>query len=193
MRNGLGRPHSPNAIPTGQEPGRSGYNGGMNAFPDDQTTRDFTVATFVVHQGRVLLLWHRKLQMWLPPGGHIEPNELPDEAAVREVREEAGLEVELVGERGLAIEQPRQLVRPFGIQLEDIAPGHQHVDLIYFARPTHVDATEATGNAESEAIGWFTGEEMRPRGVNDEVRSWATRAIQTVGRKISRRRRPNSR
>ena len=43
-------------------------------------TRDFTVATFVVHEGKVLLLWHRKLGMWLPPGGHIEPNELPDEA-----------------------------------------------------------------------------------------------------------------
>src|SRR5690606_27899310 len=50
-----------------------------------EITRDFAVATFVVHQGRVLLLYHKRLGMWLPPGGHIEPNELPDEAAVREV------------------------------------------------------------------------------------------------------------
>jgi ADP-ribose pyrophosphatase YjhB (NUDIX family) len=33
----------------------------------------------------VLLVYHRKLAMWLPPGGHVEPNELPDDAAVREV------------------------------------------------------------------------------------------------------------
>jgi ADP-ribose pyrophosphatase YjhB (NUDIX family) len=41
-------------------------------------TRDFTVATFVVWQERVLLLWHRKLPLWLPPGGHLEPGELTD-------------------------------------------------------------------------------------------------------------------
>src|SRR5258708_19203529 len=85
-----------------------------------ELTRDFTVATFVVRDETVLLLWHRKLQMWLPPGGHIEPNELPDEAAVREVAEEAGIEVELVGERGVGVERPVQLVRPAGIQLETI-------------------------------------------------------------------------
>jgi len=152
-----------------------------NLHPPTQTvTRDFTVATFVVHAGRVLLLWHRKLQMWLPPGGHIEVNELPDEAAVREVREEAGVAVELVGERGLGIAKPLQLVRPIGIQLEDIAPGHQHIDLIYFARPLPESSLNPVGNAESEAIGWFDPAEMRARGVNDEVRSWAERALQEL-------------
>src|SRR5579871_4695717 len=66
--------------------------------------RDFTVATFVVHESRVLLLMHQKLQMWLPPGGHIEPNELPDEAAVHEVLEETGIHVQLAGERGPEME-----------------------------------------------------------------------------------------
>src|SRR5918993_767411 len=97
-------------------------------------TRDFTVAVFVVAAGRVLLHWHRKLGMWLPPGGHIEPNELPDEAAVRETLEETGVAIRLVGGRGLDRDfpdEPRQLVRPAGIQLEDIGPGHQHIDLVY--------------------------------------------------------------
>ena len=163
-----------------------GYNPRMTDNQHDpgaheSPSRDFTVATFVVHGGRVLLLWHRKLQMWLPPGGHIERNELPDEAAVREVLEEAGVEVELVGERGLGIERPRQLVRPVGIQLEDISPGHQHIDLIYFARPVGTATVNVVGNAESEAIGWFDREQMRWRGVNDEVRTWAERALQTLG------------
>ena len=56
-----------------------------------ELVREFTVAVFVVHEGRVLLLAHPKLGRWLPPGGHIEPNELPDEAAVREVEEETGI------------------------------------------------------------------------------------------------------
>ncbi len=144
-------------------------------------TRDFTVATFVVLGERVLLLWHRKQQMWLPPGGHIEPNELPDDAAVREVAEETGVAVELVGERGLPIHRPRQLVRPVGVQLEDISPGHQHVDLIYFARPVDPANAQIVGNAESDEVGWFDRSEMRRRGVSDEVRTWAERAIAEVG------------
>jgi ADP-ribose pyrophosphatase YjhB (NUDIX family) len=119
--------------------------------------------------------------MWLPPGGHVEPNELPDDAAIREVAEEAGVAVELVGERGLPITRPRQLVRPAGIQLESIRPGHEHIDLIYFARPVDPGRADAVGNAESEAIGWFDRSHMRSVGVNEEVRAWAERALQAVG------------
>jgi ADP-ribose pyrophosphatase YjhB (NUDIX family) len=145
--------------------------------PTAPPTRDFTVATFVIHQERVLLLWHRKLQRWLPPGGHLEPNELPDEAAVREVAEETGVNVELIGERGLPIARPQQLVRPLGVQLEDISPGHQHVDLIYVARPRNPAALTPVGNAESEAVGWFALAELTPRGVSPEVCLWIERAF----------------
>ena len=64
-------------------------------------TRDFAATTFVVDNHQTLLLWHRKLQAWLPPGGHIEANELPEEAAVREVREESGLIVRVIGLEGV--------------------------------------------------------------------------------------------
>jgi predicted MFS family arabinose efflux permease/8-oxo-dGTP pyrophosphatase MutT (NUDIX family) len=60
---------------------------------------DFTVALFVVQSGRVLVIHHRALNRWLPLGGHIELDEDPEQAALREAREESGLEVELVGER----------------------------------------------------------------------------------------------
>src|SRR5438046_2755811 len=105
--------------------------------------REFTVAVFVVHDGAVLLHRHRKLGRWLPPGGHVEPDELPDEAAVRETLEETGVHVELfegshlpgVTEVPALVGGPRRLVQPLGIQLEDIPPDHQHIDLIYLARP----------------------------------------------------------
>src|SRR6266542_6327605 len=96
------------------------------------TLRHFTVAVFVVHDGRVLLHYH-KLGKWLPPGGHIEDDELPDDAALREVLEETGMMVRLIGGRGLPIDDPAQLVVPAGIQVENIYPGHQHIDLVYFA------------------------------------------------------------
>src|ERR671938_1256409 len=87
-------------------------------------TRDFTATTFVVHEQRTLLLHHRKLGMWLPPGGHIDPHELPDQAAIREVREESGLEVELTAQ-GRMLGRVRVLPQPYCILLENISPEHQ--------------------------------------------------------------------
>src|SRR5678810_655292 len=60
---------------------------------------DFTVAIFVVRDNKVLLIHHRQLDKWLPLGGHIELDEDPEAAALREAREESGLDVELIGER----------------------------------------------------------------------------------------------
>ena len=144
-------------------------------------TRDFTVATFVVDNGRVLLLHHRKLSMWLPPGGHIEPDELPDDAAVREVLEETGIQIQLVGERGPEMPGgPRALIRPMGIQLETIRPGHQHIDLIYLARPTKGSPLQPEPSPECEGAGWYAPHQWEGLGVNDEVRAWCARAIAEV-------------
>src|SRR5262249_19778557 len=74
---------------------------------------DFTVAIFVVHEGRVLLVHHRKLNKWLPLGGHIELEEDPEQAALREAREESGFDIELIGERPPTTEPgTRALIAP---------------------------------------------------------------------------------
>ena len=145
-------------------------------------TRDFTVAVFVVHRRHVLLHKHLKLGLWLPPGGHIEPHELPDEAALREVEEESGLVVELVGPRGVDVNDPGtplQLVRPEGIQLEDISPGHQHIDLIYFARPLNapVDALPEV----FKGMRWLAKADFGSIDLTREVDAWASRALAALG------------
>ena len=52
---------------------------------------DFTVSLFIVEGERVLLVHHKKLNCWLPIGGHIELEEDPEQAAYREAKEECGL------------------------------------------------------------------------------------------------------
>lgn len=138
-------------------------------------TRDFTATTFVVHERRTLLLLHRKLNMWLPPGGHIDPHELPDEAAIREVREEAGLEVELLI-TGSVLGNVRVLPQPYCILLEDIAPGHQHIDLIYFARVR--SGVLQPSERETQAARWVTWEELDAPDISEDIRELGRRAIE---------------
>ena len=146
-------------------------------------TRDFTVAVFVVNDDRVLILMHPKLGKLLPPGGHIEPGELPDQAALREVREETGLEIRLVGEKALSVHQPAQLVRPEGVQLEDIAPNHQHIDLIYFAVP--LNASEPRPEDGVIHLGWYTPEELLAAGASEEIVTWSRLAVTTTGERLA--------
>jgi len=54
--------------------------------------RAFSVAIFCRNSGEILLVRHKRLDLWLPVGGEIEPGETPLEAARRELREETGLE-----------------------------------------------------------------------------------------------------
>lgn len=144
--------------------------------------RHFTVAVFVVHDRRLLLHFHRKLGRWLPPGGHIEDNELPDHAAVREVLEETGVPVRLVGAYGLAeppVDAPHQLVVPAGVQVEDIYPGHQHIDLVYFAVPTGAVAVDAV-LAETDQVAWYAGDALDRLGASLEIQAWARRALDAL-------------
>jgi 8-oxo-dGTP pyrophosphatase MutT (NUDIX family) len=141
--------------------------------------RHFTVAVFAVHDGRVLLHYHAKLGKWLPPGGHIEDNELPDDAAEREVLEETGLRVRLIGGRGLPVDEPRQLVVPAGIQVEDVYPGHQHIDLVYFAVLEGVADIDPQ-LVERDQVGWYCPSQLAALGASDEIQRWADRAVAQV-------------
>jgi 8-oxo-dGTP pyrophosphatase MutT (NUDIX family) len=97
---------------------------------------DFTVAIFVVHDSKILLIHHRKLDKWLPLGGHIELDEDPEQAALREAKEESGLDVELLGERPPTTSPgTRALIAPRFLDIHRINETHEHIGLIYWARP----------------------------------------------------------
>jgi 8-oxo-dGTP pyrophosphatase MutT (NUDIX family) len=104
---------------------------------------------------------------------------LPDEAAVREVPEETGVRVLLVGERREDVDDPVQLHRPAGVQLENILPGHQHIDLIYFATPA--GPTKIHPNYDQDKVGWYGFEDRCDQHVNAEVRGWCERTLSNLG------------
>jgi 8-oxo-dGTP pyrophosphatase MutT (NUDIX family) len=130
--------------------------------------RHFTATGFVVRDGATLLHWHRRLKQWMPPGGHIEPDEDPVQAVLREIREETGLEAEVTpGRERLSFAYPEQLEAPYTILVEDIpGPGepHRHIDLIYFCRPVG----GANDNpAEDPTLRWVSEAELRSNGALD--------------------------
>ena len=144
-----------------------------------ELTRDFTATTFVVWQSGVLLHKHKKLGRWFPPGGHVERDELPDDAAVREVLEESGVPVTLIGERALPIQEPRQLIRPRGVQLETIAPNHEHIDLIYFAKP--LPDYSGTLLETDKTLGWYDAAGLGGLELTEEIRYWTALALMELG------------
>lgn len=154
---------------------------GQGPAGPDGVVREWTVATFVLHRGRVLLLFHPKIGLWLPPGGHVEHGELPDEAAVREVLEETGVRCRLVGDRGVAVAYPTQLVRPYGIQLEKIRPGVEHIDLVYFAvAEDDAGAEIAPAHATRDRAGWYDPVALPALGANDEIQQWVAKLTATL-------------
>jgi ADP-ribose pyrophosphatase YjhB (NUDIX family) len=144
---------------------------------ETRITRDWAATTFVVHEGRTLLLLHRKLGKWLPPGGHIDPHELPDVAALREVVEETGLEVALL-DAGADFGPVRRLAQPICILQEYIAPDHEHIDLIYVARVIGGDLRHAP--AEVHESRWYDALALGRDEIAADVRDLGRQAIELV-------------
>lgn len=139
---------------------------------------DFTVAIFVVHDGKVLLIHHRKLDKWLPLGGHIELDEDPEQAALREAKEESGLDVELLGERPPTTSPgTRALLAPRFLDIHRITATHEHIGMIYWARPRCGKLSLAA--AEHHDIRWCSSDELDQLSppMTDAVKWYCRKAI----------------
>ncbi len=149
-----------------------------------EITRHFTATTFVVHKDKVLLHQHKKLGIWLPAGGHIDRDELPEEAAVREVKEETGLEVTLYHPDTplfTADDEACQLHRPTHLILENINPYHQHIDFIYYA--TAVSNQLNPDYGETDRLKWFSQTDLENTEMPTNVRVCAQEALGILGQK----------
>jgi 8-oxo-dGTP pyrophosphatase MutT (NUDIX family) len=122
--------------------------------------RHLTVSGFVVHDGRVALHWHRKLGIWLPAGGHIEPGEDPVTAVLREVREEFDIEAEILplAPRVEYAGGPRQVEPPYTVLDCWPEPDHGHVDLVYFC--TVISGYPGRCHDPENPIRWLSAEEL---------------------------------
>lgn len=150
----------------------------------------YTVGGLLLHEGKVLLVKHKKLGFWLAPGGHVEEGELPHQAAEREFWEEAGIKVTAVN-TVLSDEETEYLPHPILSNLHWISQENyesrkknpenytvekkwskgceQHLCFIYLVKP--VKSVEFKQNIEeTDGIGWFTPEEVQELETSEDIK-----------------------
>lgn len=116
-------------------------------FSESASPVHVTASAVVVSERGVLLHLHRRLHLWMQPGGHIDPGETPPQAALRESQEETGL----------------TLAHPAGgpcfihLDVHPGADGHTHLDLRYLLVGPAADPEPPPG--ESQKVGWYSWDE----------------------------------
>jgi len=141
---------------------------------------DFTVGCFIVFEDKVLLVNHPRYDMWLCPGGHIELDEDPEEALFREIKEETGLDVELLSTKpDLNIPNTKYIYMPAYISVHDANPPHKHIGLTYFAVAKTADHLKSDEHSEAK---WFSQTELDNPKYNfpPEIKHFAKEAIKAA-------------
>ncbi len=95
---------------------------------------DFVVSVFIVHQDRVLLVYHKKYKEWLPIGGHVDLDEDPEIALYKEIREECGLKVRILAfkQSSIAHRDVKPILTPSYMDVHRIKGVHKHIAFVYF-------------------------------------------------------------
>lgn len=159
--------------------------------------RCWTVASYLFNQDKIMLIKHKKLGMWLAPGGHVEADELPHVAAERECWEETGITVRaLDAGPQVGSEVAENLPHPFLTNLHWISQENyrarteggdrsektkkdwgkgceQHLCFLYLVEPA--GSLQFKENVEeTDGIGWFTLTEVAdletPFDVKEEIK-----------------------
>ena len=143
----------------------------------------FAATGFVFNsENKILMIHHNKYGVWLPPGGHIEENELPDDALLREIFEETGIKAKIIPTQKLGLSEKycKELAQPFVVLLEDIESNglHNHIDLIYLCRAVNENYT--MNEKEVHGIGWFTVDEIKQLKTFDNVIKTAEKALKFI-------------
>lgn len=157
----------------------------------------YTAAAWMLHEEKVLLIHHKKLGIWLAPGGHVEEGEMPHQTAEREFYEETGIRAKAIMQSDFSddIDEAQFLPCPFVSNLhwvckenywlrqgtgkaENVPLGwrargcEQHLGFAFLVYPT---AGVETRHNETETlgIGWFSRDELKDLNTLDNIRQEA--------------------
>ncbi|GBE17127.1 nucleoside triphosphate pyrophosphohydrolase [bacterium BMS3Abin15] len=137
---------------------------------------DLVIAGYIIHQDKALLIHHKKLDSWLPVGGHIDENETPDQALLREIKEEVDIDVEILNKSDIPLggNTKRNLATPFCVNIHSVGD-HDHCCLFYVCKAINPEQLKI--NEELKNFKWFTKDDLNKNHVPVDVRNICLRAF----------------
>ncbi len=147
---------------------------------------DFTVEVFIVHKNKVLLRRHDKYKIWLGVGGHIELDEDPNQTAIREIKEEVGLNIKLANKLTLykyVTKNYKELIAPKFLNRHRINKIHEHVTSVYFAT-SKTNKVITGGRDKSTEWKWFSLNELNKNsyGIKKDIIFYAKQALADIAK-----------
>jgi 8-oxo-dGTP pyrophosphatase MutT (NUDIX family) len=142
---------------------------------------DFTVAAYIVNNGKVALVNHIQLKRWMPVGGHIELDEDPEEALFREIKEETGIDKSeltvLSSKPEIVSAETKFLFTPSFLDIHKITDTHRHVGITYLLK-SKTDKLVLAAD-EHNGIRWFGLAELDNKGfeISPAVKFYTEEAI----------------
>jgi len=147
----------------------------------------FTATGIVFNRSKqILMIFHKKLNVWLPPGGHIEENELPTKAVIREIFEETGIKVEILQIENkiltLSNNDCIELEKPFILLLENIEGNwkHNHIDMVYICKALNENVI--LQKTEVNDIGWFEINQVEKLKTFENVKQSIQKAFEIINK-----------
>jgi len=138
---------------------------------------DLVVTGYIIHENKVLLIHHKSLDLWLAVGGHIDENETPDQALLREIKEEIGIDVEILNVSDL----PKvgnvkyNLATPFYVNVHSVGD-HDHCSLYYVCRAINPEQLKI--NDELKNFAWFSKNDLNKEHIPVNVKNECLKAFE---------------
>jgi 8-oxo-dGTP pyrophosphatase MutT (NUDIX family) len=125
------------------------------------------------------MTWNKKVSNYVPIGGHVDENELPCDAVIREAKEESGLDIELISPYDKS--GSSNLVQPVNVHLDHVKEDHKHINLIYFGIVKGGECFKI--DDEGKELRWFSKEDLEKENLFPHTKEWALDALNQLGDK----------
>ena len=140
---------------------------------------DLVATGYIFNNDKLLLIHHKKLNLWLPAGGHIEKDETPDDALKREIKEETGLKIEIVSKDSISTagNTKKILAIPFHVSVHSVGD-HDHCSFYYVCKALNPEDLQI--NEELKGFKWVSKSELQNDSILIDVKNQALKAFNVL-------------